>query len=96
MEKDIEKLLTNGVKKMGGRCLKWVCPGNDGVPDRIVIMPGGRIWFVELKDNDGQMSKLQVYWRDALRDLGCKAVVIRGEDMARFFLAELKGVRDGV
>lgn len=81
---------------MGGRCLKWVCPGNGGVPDRIVIMPGGRIWFVELKDDNGQMSKLQRYWRETLHDLGCRAVVIRGEEMARLFLAELKGVQDGI
>ena len=100
MEKDIEKMLTEGVKKMGGRCLKWVSPGNDGVPDRIVIMPGGRIWFVELKDDGGQLSELQKYWRKVLSDLGCRAVAVRGQDMARFFLQELRAmsreVRDEV
>ena len=39
-EKDIEKILVAEVRKLGGRAYKWVSPGNDGVPDRIVIFPG--------------------------------------------------------
>ena len=46
LEKDIEKILVNEVKKLGGRAYKWVSPGNDGVPDRIVILPGMRPAFV--------------------------------------------------
>lgn len=48
-EKNLEKRLTADVKKLGGMCLKFVSPGFTGVPDRIVLMPGCRIWFVELK-----------------------------------------------
>ena len=90
MEKDIEKYLVDGVKKMGGLCLKWVCPGNDGVPDRIVIMPGGRVWFVELKEVHGRLSPLQKYWRESLFDLGCQAVVLRGRQMVTLFLSTLQ------
>ena len=39
-EKEIEKILVTGVKKLGGRAYKCASPGNDGVPDRIVILPG--------------------------------------------------------
>ena len=39
LEKDIEKILVGEVKKLGGRAYKWVSPGNDGVPDRIVVFP---------------------------------------------------------
>ena len=38
-EKDIERILVTEVKKLGGRAYKWTSPGNDGVPDRIVIFP---------------------------------------------------------
>ena len=48
-EKDIEKILVAEVRKLGGRAYKWVSPGNDGVPDRIVIFPGKTPVFVELK-----------------------------------------------
>ena len=59
-EKDIEKILVEQVRKLGGRAYKWVSPGNDGVPDRIVIFPGRQPVFVELKKkyrfSDSQFS----------------------------------------
>ena len=45
-EKDIERFLVNGVKKLGGVAYKFVSPGNAGVPDRLIVMPGGRVYFV--------------------------------------------------
>ena len=70
LEKDIEKRLVREVKKLGGLCLKWVSPGNSGVPDRIVLMPGGKAIFVELKRPGGREGALQRYWRANLRALG--------------------------
>ena len=58
-EKEIEKILVTGVKKLGGRAYKWASPGNDGVPDRIVILPGEMPYFVELKSETGRLSALQ-------------------------------------
>ena len=49
LEKEIEAKLVDVVKRHGGMCLKWVCPGWAGVPDRIVLLPGGKVIFVELK-----------------------------------------------
>lgn len=43
LEKDIERKLRFMVERQGGQCLKWVCPGWSGVPDRIILLPGGRI-----------------------------------------------------
>lgn len=58
-EKDVEKLLTEEVKHLGGRAYKWTSPGNAGVPDRIVIFPGRQPMFVELKTDKGTLSALQ-------------------------------------
>ena len=70
MEKEIERRLSQTVKKRGGLALKWVCPGWAGVPDRIVLLPGGRIYFVELKRPDGRASERQKWWANKLRILG--------------------------
>ena len=48
-EKEVEKKLVQAVKARGGICLKWVSPGFDGMPDRIVFLPKGKIGFVEVK-----------------------------------------------
>jgi hypothetical protein len=71
LEKDIEKALGRMVGRRGGRCLKWVCPGWAGVPDRLVLLPGGRIIFVETKrPKGGEVAKLQEKWREWLLGLG--------------------------
>ena len=49
LEKEIEKRLRASVKQLGGLCLKLVCPGFTGVPDRMILLPGGHILFAELK-----------------------------------------------
>lgn len=71
LERDIERKLKTMVERHGGLCLKWVCPGWAGVPDRIVLLPGGRVIFVELKrPKGGQFSPLQIWWANKLRQLG--------------------------
>lgn len=72
LEKEIErklKVLVEG--KFNGACLKWVCPGWSGVPDRILLLPGGRVFFVELKRPKGsKTSSLQTWWKRRLESLG--------------------------
>lgn len=71
LEKDIEKALGRMVGKHGGLCLKWVCPGWLGVPDRIILLPGGHVMFVELKrPKGGQLAPMQIWWSRKLKDLG--------------------------
>ena len=77
LEKEIEARLTQMVKNHGGLCLKWVCPGWSGVPDRILLLPGGLVMFVETKrPRGGQLSRLQERWADKLRSLGFTSVVV--------------------
>lgn len=71
LEKDIERKLKDLVEDLGGKCLKWTCPGWRGVPDRIVLMPRGRVYFVELKrPKGGKLSEMQKWWHKKLRELG--------------------------
>ncbi|MEG2869954.1 MAG: VRR-NUC domain-containing protein [Clostridium sp.] len=84
-EKEIEKILVDEVKKLGGRAYKWVSPGNDGVPDRIVILPGQRLIFVELKTDTGKLTPLQKVQCERLADLGQRVEVIYGMDGLRQF-----------
>lgn len=85
-EKEIEKILTDTVKKLGGRAYKWVSPGNAGVPDRIVILPGRPPVFVELKTDTGTLTALQTAQIRRLRGLGQKVWVVKGLDgLVRFF-----------
>ena len=88
-ERDIEKKLVKGVKKLGGECLKWISPGTTGVPDRIVILPSGDIFFVELKAESGRLSGQQDYWQFRLKELNCSAVVLYGFDQVDWFLKRI-------
>ena len=86
LEKDIEKILVGEVKKLGGRAYKWVSPGNDGVPDRIVIFPNRPPIFVELKSETGRLSALQQVQIKRLRELGQAVFVVKGIDgLSQFF-----------
>ncbi len=81
LEKDIEKKLRLMVAKHGGLCLKWVCPGWSGVPDRIILLPGGRIIFCELKrPNGGKIEVLQTWWHKRLQTFGFLSVVIKNAE----------------
>jgi len=75
-EKDVECRLVSEVKKRGGICPKWVSPGFDGVPDRITLLPDGRIGFVEVKAKGKRPRPLQTARLELLRRLGFKAYVL--------------------
>lgn len=80
LEMEIEAKLRKMVEAHGGQCLKWVCPGWSGVPDRIILLPGGRIYFVELKrPKGGQISRMQLWWQERLTKLGFYACFIKDE-----------------
>lgn len=78
-EKQIEKKLIMEVKKRGGICPKWVSPGFDGVPDRIVLLPYGKFAFVEVKAPGEKPRPLQVSRHKLLRRLGFRVYVLDNE-----------------
>lgn len=72
LEKSIENILCKAMEDEGGVCLKWTCPGHRGVPDRMILFPGGIIAFVELKRPGAKVKAggLQEWWRQRLVELG--------------------------
>ncbi|MDF2672437.1 MAG: hypothetical protein K0R09_702 [Clostridiales bacterium] len=69
-EKEIEQMLVRDVKRRGGLALKFISPGVNGVPDRLVLMPYGRMVFVELKAPRKKMRPLQIKRKEQLEALG--------------------------
>lgn len=96
-ESEVEKLLVGGIRKLGGRAFKWVSPGNDGVPDRIVVLPGLPTVFVELKTVTGKLTPLQRVQLKRLRDMGQAVRVLYGEREVATFLEECEErLKDGI
>lgn len=95
LERDIERRLVDGVKKLGGRAYKWVSPGSNGVPDRIVILPGGKIIFIELKTTTGRLTDLQKMQHKWLTRLGCDVRTVYGADDVQRFIESLINDRMG-
>lgn len=58
-EAEVEKYFCWKVEMAGGKTWKFTSPANRGVPDRIAVLPGGTVWFVELKTKGGKLSELQ-------------------------------------
>ena len=75
-ESQIEQKLVKVVKAKGGICPKFVSPGLSGVPDRLVLLPNGRMAFVEVKAPHKKPRALQVYRMKQLTDLGFKCFVL--------------------
>ena len=69
-EKETEAKLVMADRKLGGLAPKFVSPGLDGVPDRLVLLPGGKIAFIELKAENRKMRPLQVRRKRQLESLG--------------------------
>lgn len=90
-ESQIERRLVEGVKRLGGMCLKFVSPGTLGVPDRIIITAKGRVIFVELKTETGRLTKIQRYVIGELQKRGADARVVKGIDEVKELLAEIEG-----
>ena len=96
MEKDIERWLGNQLKKLGCIYMKFVSPGNDGVPDRIVILPGGSVIFIELKSTQGKLMANQRVQISRLRKQGALVFVLTGKLEAKLFLDDIERVIHGL
>lgn len=75
-ESDIEAALVDSVRAAGGEAYKFVSPGRVGVPDRIVLVPGKRLVFVELKSGAGKLSAAQTRECERLEALGQRVRIV--------------------
>lgn len=96
LESKIEKKLVSQVRRLGGECLKFVSPGNAGVPDRIVMMPHGKINFVELKAPGKKPRSLQLAVHDRFKHLGFPVTVIDSLEGVEAFVRALEEEQHGV
>ena len=88
-ESQIENRLVQGVKKRGGMCLKFTSPGMPGVPDRIVLTPDGRIYFVELKTEIGRLANIQRWVIGEMQKREVDVRVLKGAEAVKNFLEEV-------
>ena len=88
-EKQVEQALVKAVRKRGGIALKFVSPAFDGMPDRLVLMMGGHMAFVEVKAPGMKLRPLQASRHRLLRKLGFRVYVLDDP-------ADIAGILDGI
>ena len=89
-EKQIEQKLTPTAKSRGGIAPKFVSPSSAGMPDRLILLPGGLLAFAELKAPGMKPRPLQVARHEMLRRLGFRVYVIDGIEQIGGILDELQ------
>lgn len=89
-EKTVETKLVKAVRAIGGLAPKFVSPGLDGVPDRLVLLPGGRIAFIELKAEGKTLRLLQVRRKKQLEALGFSVYCIDRPEQIGGILDEIQ------
>lgn len=90
-EKQIERKLVETVKHAGGLAPKFVSPGFDGVPDRIILLPFGHMAFAELKSPGKKMRPLQVRRKKQLESMGFKVYCIDSAEQIGGVIDEIRG-----
>ena len=88
-EKMIEQKLVKAVKAAGGLCPKFVSPGMDGMPDRLVLLPGARFAFVEVKAPGKKPRPLQLHRHEQLRKLGFRVYMLNSIEEVGKIINEL-------
>ena len=68
-EKEIELYLCETVRRLGGQAFKFTSPMNRGVTDRVVCLPDGTVWFIEVKAPDGKLTALQERFGRRMKEL---------------------------
>lgn len=88
-EKLLEAKLREAVKRKGGKAWKWVSPGITGVPDRIITMPEGKVFFVEVKTTGKKQSHRQEIVAGELGKLGHRIWIVDSIETLNEFIKQL-------
>jgi len=89
LEKDIEKKLVIKAKKMGCIPVKLLSANYNGLPDRLILAPGERVAFIELKAPGQMPRKIQLKRHNEIRTLGFKVYVVDDVDQIAEVLDEI-------
>lgn len=82
-----EKRLKISTEAAGGCCIKFFSKGDTGWPDRILVLPGGVTWWIELKRDSGKVRPLQVLRGKQLTELGHKYILLDTDEKMNTFIA---------
>ena len=88
-EKTIEQKLVKAVRQKGGICPKFVAPAFDGMPDRLALLPEGRLAFIEVKAKGKKPRPLQEARHRLLRSLGFKVFILDDEEQIPAMMEEV-------
>jgi len=86
LERDVEQYLVHRVETLGGLCIKH---GQDGWPDRIVVLPGGALVWVETKRHHGRLSPVQIYRATQLAKLGQQVISLWSTEEVDEFMTSI-------
>ncbi len=89
-ERDVERKLVRAVRDSGGLALKFVSPGMAGVPDRLILLPGSRVVFCEVKAPGEKPRPLQVHRMEQFQALGFSVYVVDSEEKIGAMLCEIQ------
>ena len=88
-ESEIEQHLIWHVKRLGGKAYKFTSPSNRGVADRVICLPDGSTWFVEVKAPRGRLSKLQEIFASEMAALNQNYACLWSKEMIDKWIQEL-------
>ena len=98
-EAALEAYLMTKVQRLGGKVVKMMAGADKGIPDRLVMIPFGRIYLVEMKTSVGKPSAKQIVWHDRARKMGHIVHVINTKEkidnFVRWAVATGAGLKDG-
>lgn len=87
-EKLLEKKLSKEVTKAGGLSFKFWAMSHSGLPDRIILIPGGKIFFIEVKSTGEKPTKIQVFVHNKLRKMGFVVLIIDSSEQIKKFIQD--------
>ena len=88
-EKHLEHMLRKEIIRRGGLALKFTPASWRGAPDRIILLPKSRVFFIELKSHKKKPTKLQIERHETLRKLGFDVIVLDNPDALKNFFQVL-------
>lgn len=85
-EAELERYFRKAVRMVGGKTIK-LAPTEAGVPDRLVMLPYGRMFLVELKTETGALSRIQKHWHRQVADIGITVYTLHGREQVNSWVA---------